>query len=85
MVLGAGSANVNEAGGLAVFDVVKGSAGGTDVLNGFRPGTDQIQLYGFAAADRTVSVVSGSTIVALADGTKIQVSGVTDLGSSLVG
>ena len=83
VVLGAGSTNVTEGAGAALFDVVKGAAGGTDVLNGFRPGTDQIHLFGYAAADLQIASSNGSTLVSLADGTRIDIVGVTNLGGSI--
>lgn len=85
LVLGSGTATINEGTGAATYDVIAGSVNGHDILNGFRPGTDQIQLFGYSAAQQSISVSGGSTLIDLSDGTKIQVTGVTDIGSSLVG
>ena len=74
---------MTEGSGAALFDVVKGAAGGTEVLNGFRPGTDHIQLFGYAAGEPQITSSNGSSLVSLSDGTKIQITGVTDLGGSL--
>ncbi len=84
LVLGAGQGAFTEGSGAAAFDVVKGAAGGADVINGFRPGTDQIQLYGYQPADLKVTSSGGSSLVSLADGTTIQVVGVSNLGSSII-
>ncbi len=84
-VLGSGSASVTEGSGPSVYDVVKGAAGGTDVLNGFKPATDRIDLFGYAASDLHVTTSGGSTVVSLADGTRITLVGVTDPGGSIVG
>lgn len=85
VVLGSGQVTAGEGSGAAVFDVVKGSAGGTDVLSGFRPGTDTIKLYGYQAADQQVGSSGGSTLISLSDGTKIQLVGVSDPGGSIIG
>ena len=84
-VLGSGSASVTEGSGPSVYDVVKGAAGGTDVLNGFKPATDRIDLFGYAAGDAHVTTSGGSTVVSLVDGTRITLVGVTDPGGSIVG
>ncbi len=81
--LGSGHADVTEGTGTALFDVVKGAAGGADILNGFRPGTDKIQLFGYAPTDVTVTSSGGSSLVSLTDGTTIQVAGVANLGGSI--
>ncbi len=84
MVLGSGASSVSEGAGPAVYDVVKGAAGGNDVLNGFRPAIDRIQLYGYQASDLQVTSSGGSSQVTLGDGTRIDVVGVTDLGTSII-
>ena len=81
--LGSGRADVSQGTGGALFDVVKGAAGGADILRGFRPGTDKIQLFGYAPADIALASSGGSTMVSLTDGTTIQVVGVADLGGSI--
>ena len=85
VVLGAGSATVNEGTGGAVYDVVKGAAGGTNVLAGFKPSTDKIKLYGYQPADAHLTSSSGGTLLSLSDGTKIQLVGVSNVGSSIIG
>ncbi|TLU72445.1 family 16 glycosylhydrolase [Lichenicoccus roseus] len=83
VLLGAGTATIDEGSGAATFQVVDGQAGGTDVLHGFRPGPDSVNLYGYNASQVSVSVANGSTLIALADGTRIQLVGVTDPGAGL--
>lgn len=85
VVLGSGSASITNGSGSTAFEVVKGAAGGTDMLSGFKVGTDTISLFGYSAADTNVSVGGNNTLISLADGTKITVVGVTNLGSSLLG
>ena len=85
LVVGSGKATVNEGNGPAIYDLVKGSAGGSDVLNGFKPGTDKIILYGYQASQQNVVDAGGTTVLTLSDGTRIQLAGVSDPGSSIIG
>ena len=85
VILGTGNLVIQEGSGPSTFDAVKGSAGGSAVLYGFRPGTDKIDLYGYQKSDAQVVKGSGFTLLSLSDGTKIQIVGVGDLGNSVVG
>ena len=85
VVIGSGTGAIGEGAGPAVFDVVKGAAGGSYVLNGFRPGTDTIDLFKYGVADSTVTSSGGSSLINLSDGTKLQIIGVTNLGGSVIG
>ena len=84
-VLGAGNTAIYQGGGASTYDVVQGAAGGTDVLRGFNPARDRIDLFGYSQSQVSIATAGGSSVVSLADGTKIQVIGVGDLGQSLVG
>ncbi len=42
VVLGAGTTTVTGGSGTDLYDVANGGAGGTDVINGFKMGTDQM-------------------------------------------
>ncbi len=83
LVLGPGKATIDEGAGPAVYDVVKGTAGGLDILNGFEPGTDRINFFGYQPSDLQVSSVAGSTLLSLADGTRLQWVGVADPQNSI--
>jgi ELWxxDGT repeat protein len=83
VLLESGKTTVAEGSGPTSYDVVKGEAGGTEILNGFRPGTDTLDLFGYAGADLRMSASGGSTTLSLSDGTKIQLVGVTDTGHSV--
>ncbi len=85
VVLGSGNAAITEGSGTATYDVIKGAAGGTDVLHGFKPGSDRIDLFGYSPSQVGVSTAGGSSVISLADGTKIQLLGVTNPGQSIVG
>ena len=84
IVLGAGSASVGEGSGTALYDVVRGAAGGVAILSGFRPATDAIRLFGYQPSELQTVETSGSTLLLLDDGTRIQLTGVTDPGASIV-
>ena len=84
MVLGSGSASVGEGSGTALYDVVKGAAGGVAILSGFKPAADAIRLFGYQPSELQAVETSGSTLLLLDDGTRIQLTGVTDPGGSIV-
>ena len=84
-MLGSGTASITEGSGASVYDVVKGAAGGNDVLTGFRPSIDRIDLFGYAAGDVHVTTKGGSTVISMVDGTRITLVGVTDPGGGIVG
>lgn len=75
VVAGAGDVTMWVGAAPDTFQFSAGSAGGTDLINGFRPGTDRLVLpgYGLPAA---VAAQNGSTVIALADGTQITLAGV---------
>lgn len=83
VLLESGKTTVVEGSGPTSYDVVNGQAGGTTILNGFRPGTDTLNLFGYVAADLHASTSGGSTTLSLPDGTKIQLVGVIDTGHSV--
>ena len=64
---------------------VDGHAGGTDLISGFKVGTDQIGLFGYDLGTVQQSSAGGNTMLDLSDGTKITLLGVTQLaGNSIV-
>ncbi len=84
VVVGSGKMDVQENGGTAVYDVVKGAAGGTDMIYGFNVKTDTISLFGYQSSDMHVTSSGGSTLLSLSDGTKIQLVGVSNPGHSII-
>ena len=85
VIIGSGNLGIQEGSGPSTYDVIKGSAGGTAVLYGFRPATDKIDLFGYQLSESKVTVGSGFTLLSLSDGTKIQIVGVGNLGNSVTG
>lgn len=70
-----------------MFAFVDGGAGGSEVIGGFRVGTDVLALRGYAgsgpqAGVTNSAVVGGSTVLTLSDATHITLVGVTTLGAS---
>ncbi len=88
LFVGTGSATLaGGAGGATLFAAVDGAAGGTDVIAGFRPGTDRLMLLGYGAQEATRAVAGavvagGSTQVSLSDGTRLDFVGVSGLHAS---
>ena len=84
VVVGSGQGTFAAGSGAASFDVVKGAAGGTEMLIGFKPGIDTIDLFGYGGAIPAISISGGSSLVTLSDGTNLHVIGVTNIADSIV-
>ncbi len=82
IVFGQGNTTVSAGGGAAnTFEAFAGAGGGTDVITGFRAGTDHLLLHGVTVASQSVSF--GSANLVLSDHTHLQFMGVTNLGALL--
>jgi Ca2+-binding RTX toxin-like protein len=81
---GTGNALLESGSGPNTFAFQFGD-GGQDTITGFK-GTDTLQLSGFGLTTATLpeSTVSGSTVLSLADGTTVTLSGVPSLNASQV-
>ncbi len=84
VVLGAGATNVTDGSGADVIDVTNGQAGGADLINGFKVGTDQLNLFGYAASNAQPQFSGGNAIFKLSDGTTITLVGVSSLAPNSV-
>ncbi len=84
VVFGRGNATVTGGAGRDLFTFLNGSAGGSDVISGFKVGTDQIQLFGYGADPARTAANGGSTVVTLSDGTTITLVGVTQLAANSI-
>ena len=78
VIAGSGSASITEGSGAVVYDVVKGAAGGTDSIHGFRPGIDRLAPFGYGGVAPSVALAGGNSVLNLDDGTRITLLGVTD-------
>ena len=85
VVAGAGHATIIEGAGPTTLEAVRGAAGGVDLISGFRPNIDRVALFGYSPSQQTIVTQGGSTIISLADGTKITLLGVTDPGHGIIG
>lgn len=75
VVAGSGDAGMWVGAGADTFQFSAGSTGGSDVIVGFRPGTDHLALAGYAGA--TIFAHNGASAVQLSDGTQITLLGVS--------
>ena len=63
--------------GTDVYDVISGTAGGQDLILGFKPGQDAVNLYGYQSGAAHIASAGGSTALTLADGTHITFVGLS--------
>jgi hypothetical protein len=78
IVFGSGTTNISSYTGPAnLYELVAGKGGGTDVISGFRLGTDHLKLEGVTVASKNVT--AGSANFVLSDNTHLKLVGVTDL------
>lgn len=85
VMAGSGATTVIEGTGPTTLQVAKGNAGGADVISGFRPGLDTVDLFGYQPSQQSVATAQGSTTISLIDGTKVTLLGVSDPLHSIVG
>ncbi len=77
VTFGVGNTSATVYGGAAdVFNFVAGTYAGTDVISGFRLGTDKLVLQGGVTVT-SQATAGGSTNLALSDGAHLQLIGVT--------
>jgi hypothetical protein len=74
---GSGHTVVTEAsyGTAVLYDFTAGAGGGTDVINQFHTGTDQLNFSGVSVTQD--NLINGSTQLVLSDGTQITLNGVS--------
>ena len=80
IILGSGPDAIFAGIGADRLAVMRGDAGGVDVIAGFKVGTDSIDLSGYPAPPRIV-IAGGNTTVDLSGGTAITLLGITHLVS----
>jgi Ca2+-binding RTX toxin-like protein len=81
VIVGSGNATLSSGDGHDVYEFISGQAGGSTIIRGFA-GADKIALVGYgsdaaAGAIETQTNVGGSTTLHLADGTSIELPGVS--------
>jgi len=74
---GAGAAIISAGSGDDVFSFTNGLAGGSDTVNNFNLGDDRIVLNGYGGY--TNSLVNGSEVISLSDGTHILLTGIASM------
>lgn len=83
LIGGSGSTTMFAGMGADSLAFFNGSAGGTDLVNGFS-NEDQIDLVNYSGATPTVTSAGGSTTINLSDGTKITLSGFTSTNTNYI-
>ena len=86
VLCGQGNAMVYGGAGADLYGFANGTHG-TEVVSGFRPGTDRLQLLGFAASTAATAVAGqidagGSTTLVLTDNTRVTLLGVASVGGA---
>ena len=83
---GSGQATIQAGLGANTLVFLNGQGGGTDVVDGFKVGTDRLSLRGFGGGVQAgvtgSQAVGGSTVLTLADNTRITLTGVASLGGA---
>jgi hypothetical protein len=74
---GSGNATMSGGGGGDLFSFTNGLGGGNDIITDFSAASDRIELHGFSSYGS--ALVNGSEVLSLADGTHIQLNGITSL------
>lgn len=75
VVLQSGNATIWGGAGVDVYDVISGTAGGNTLIEGFKPGVDMVNLFGYNSA--SVNYAGGNTSVVLSDNTTITFAGLS--------
>lgn len=87
--VGTGNDTITDGGLSDIISVLRGHAGGLDVINNFRVGTDELSLTGFnanAASNAIVNQVSdghGGSLLFLPDGTRVDLVGIAHATSAV--
>jgi hypothetical protein len=86
VLCGQGHATVDGGSGPDIYGFANG-AGGTEVIDNFRTGTDVLQLLGYTAGTAATAVAGqvdagGNTTVTLTDNTRITLLGVASIGGA---
>jgi subtilisin-like proprotein convertase family protein len=81
-VVGTGNDTITAGGTRSLIQIKAGAAGGLDVVNGFRLGTDGLSLTGFAVNQPAIAIATqaadghGGSLLRLADNTRVDLSGI---------
>jgi len=81
VLFGSGQATASGTGH-DTYEFVNGSSGGTDVIDDYEPGRDQLALFGYASDSATWHSAGATTMLTLSDGTHITLMGVSSLAPS---
>ena len=77
VVLQSGNATIWGGAGTDVYDLINGAAGGNALIEGFKPGTDVINLYGYPTNPGTLYYDGANSSLVLSDNTTITFAGLS--------
>ena len=85
---GTGASTVIAGSGKDIFAFTNGQSGGTETIIGFKPGTDELSVQGYAPGEIARDLASATTSAAnttltLSDNTRITLMGVSSANTSL--
>ncbi len=87
--VGSGNDAITDGGLADVITIVRGRAGGMDMINDFRVGTDDLDLVGYSASSITKALAKqmsdghGGSMLLLSDGTRVDLAGLSHATSSI--
>ena len=84
VIAGMGNSTIGEGSGPTTYDVVSGTAGGIEIISGFKVGSDHVDLFGYQPSQVTVLSNGTNSLLQLSDGTKLEFLGVPNPGASIV-
>ena len=87
--VGTGNDAITDGGLADVITIVRGQAGGLDMIKDFRVGTDDLDLVGYSVSNINKALATqmsdghGGSMLLLSDGTRVDFSGLAHLTSSI--
>ena len=87
-VVGTGNDMITAGGTMSLITFQHGSAGGLDTISGFRLGTDGLHLAGYGSTEAVMALLAqtsdshGGSLLALSDGTRIDLAGIGQVTAS---
>ena len=84
VIFGSGTATVTGGSVTDLYSFNLGHAGGSDIINDFKVGSDQINLFNYSPSATQQQVSGGNTVLTLSDHTSVVLVGLTQLASNSI-